>query len=36
MEGSMTLLERNMWLENRFDEIRPEDFRRLADTARDD
>lgn len=36
MEGSMTLLERNMWLENRFDEIRPEDFRRLADTARED
>ena len=36
MEGSLTLLERNMWLENRFDEITPEDFRRLADTARDD
>ena len=36
MEGSMTLLERNMWLENRFDEITSEDFRRLADTARDD
>ena len=36
MEGSLTLLERNMWLENRFDEITSEDFRRLADTARDD
>jgi hypothetical protein len=36
LEGSLTLRERNMWIEEHFNELSSEDFTRLADSARED